>query len=109
MTEPTPVLLVDLSSIGHPIWHVSQAEPDPDYTSQRTAAIVRKLAADHPHTAICCDACWIVPKGTRRPTYKANRPVREEALAPPDRPRPRGAGGRRLPRVAKKTASRATT
>ena len=56
MTDATPVLLVDLSSIGHPIWHVSQQEPDPDYTSQRTAAIVRKLAADHPHTAICCDA-----------------------------------------------------
>ena len=39
MTDTAPVLLVDLSSIGHPIWHMSQAEPDPDYTSQRTAAI----------------------------------------------------------------------
>ena len=50
-----------------------------DYTSQRTAAIVRKLAADHPHTAICCDA----PGSFRKEldaTYKANRPVREEAL-----------------------------
>ena len=79
MTEPTPVLLVDLSSIGHPIWHVSQAEPDPDYTSQRTAAIVRMLAYDHPHTAICCDA----PGSFRKeldPTYKANRPAAEAAL-----------------------------
>ena len=79
MTEPTPVLLVDLSSIGHPIWHVSQQEPDPDYTSQRTAAIVRKLAADHPHTAICCDA----PGSFRKEldaTYKANRPAQEAAL-----------------------------
>ena len=56
MTEPTPVLLVDLSSIGHPIWHVSQKEPDPDYTSQRTATIVRKLASHYTHTAICCDS-----------------------------------------------------
>ena len=46
MTDPTPVLLVDLSSIGHPIWHVSQQEPDPNHTSQRTAAIVRQLAAE---------------------------------------------------------------
>ena len=79
MTEPTPVLLVDLSSIGHPIWHVSQAEPDPDYTSQRTAAIVRMLASDYPHAAICCDA----PGSFRKeldPTYKANRPAAEAAL-----------------------------
>ena len=79
MTDPSPVLLVDLSSIGHPIWHVSQAEPDPDYTSQRTAAIVRKLAADHPHTAICCDSGSSFRK-IADPTYKANRPAAEAAL-----------------------------
>ena len=57
MTDPTPVLLVDLSSASvHPIWHVSQKEPDPDYTSQRTATIVRKLASNYTHTAICCDS-----------------------------------------------------
>ena len=75
----TPVLLVDLSSIGHPIWHVSGAEPDPDYTSQRTVAAVMKLAADHPHTAICCDA----PGSFRKDldvTYKANRPLAVAAL-----------------------------
>ena len=80
MTEPTPVLLVDLSSIGHPIWHVSQAEPDPDHTSQRTAAIVRQLAADHPHTAICCDAPGPSFRKDADPTYKANRPQQEAAL-----------------------------
>ena len=79
MTEPSPVLLVDLSSIGHPIWHVSQQEPDPDYTSQRTAAVVRKLAADHPHAAICCDAPGSFRKDAD-PTYKANRPQQEAAL-----------------------------
>lgn len=74
-----PVLLIDLSSIAHPIWHMSQAEPDPDHTSQRTAAIVRRLAADHPHTAICCDS----PTSFRKEldaTYKANRPEAEAAL-----------------------------
>ena len=74
-----PVLLIDLSSIGHPIWHVSQQEPDPDYTSQRIVAIVRQLASEHPHTAICCDS----PISFRKdidPTYKANRPPAQAAL-----------------------------
>ena len=79
MTESSAVLLVDLSSIGHPIWHVSGAEPDPDYTSQRTVAAVLKLAADHPHTAICCDAPGSFRKDAD-PTYKANRPAQEAAL-----------------------------
>ena len=54
-------------------------EPDPDYTSQRTAAIVRQLASDHPHTAICCDAPGSFRKDAD-PTYKANRPQQEAAL-----------------------------
>ena len=73
------VLLIDLSSIAHPLWHVSQQEPDPDYTSQRIAAVVRELAADHPHAAICCDS----PISFRKdidPTYKANRPAQQAAL-----------------------------
>ena len=80
MTDAPPVLLIDLSSIGHPIWHVSQQEPDPDYTSQRTAAVVRKLASDHPHTAICCDAPGPSFRKDADPTYKANRPQQEAAL-----------------------------
>ena len=80
MTDAPPVLLIDLSSIGHPIWHVSQQEPDPDHTSQRTAAVVRKLAADHPHTAICCDAPGPSFRKDADPTYKANRPQQEAAL-----------------------------
>ena len=75
----SPVLLIDLSSIAHPIWHMSGSEPDPNHTSQRTVAAVLKLAADHPHTAICCDS----PKSFRKeldPTYKANRPPAEAPL-----------------------------
>ena len=73
------VLLIDLSSIGHPIWHISSQEPDPNYTSQRTAAVIRELAADHPHAAICCDS----PQSFRKDldaTYKANRPPAQAAL-----------------------------
>ena len=76
---PAEVLLIDLSSLAHPIWHASQQEPDPDYTSQRTAAIVRQLAAEHPHAAICCDS----PQSFRKEldeTYKANRPATDAAL-----------------------------
>ena len=73
------ILLVDLSSIAHPIWHMSQAEPDPDHTSQATAAIVRSLAANHPHTAICCDSRSSFRKDAD-PTYKANRPAGEAPL-----------------------------
>ena len=78
MSEST-VLLIDLSSIGHPVWHVSQQEPDPNYTSQRTAAVVRELAAEHPHAAICCDSRTSFRKELD-PTYKANRPEAEAAL-----------------------------
>ena len=78
--QPNPaVLLIDLSSIAHPIWHTSQAEPDPDHTSQRTAAVVRNLAANHPHTAICCDSKSSFRKELDE-TYKANRPAQEAPL-----------------------------
>ena len=80
MTDTAPVLLVDLSSIGHPIWHMSQAEPDPDYTSQRIVATVLKLAADHPHAAICCDAPGPSFRKEVDPTYKANRPAQQAPL-----------------------------
>ena len=77
--EIPAVLLVDLSSIAHPIWHMSQAEPDPDHTSQSTVAAVRRLAADHPYTAICCDS-GVSFRKELDPTYKANRPKAEAPL-----------------------------
>ena len=82
MTETTAipaVLLIDLSSIGHPIWHMSQQEPDPDHTSQQIVAKVRSLASEHPHTAICCDSKTSFRKELD-PTYKANRPKAEAPL-----------------------------
>ena len=74
-----PVLLIDLSSIAHPIWHMSQQEADPDYTSQQIVAKVRSLAAEHPHTAICCDSKTSFRKEIDE-TYKANRPPSEAPL-----------------------------
>ena len=77
--ESPAVLLIDLSSIAYPIWHTSQAEPDPDHTSQRTAAVVRSLASNHPHTAICCDSRSNFRKELDS-SYKANRPESEAPL-----------------------------
>ena len=79
MPDEEPVLLIDLSSIGHPIWHVSQQEPDPDYTSHQTVAVVHRLAADYQYAAICCDSSTSFRKELD-PTYKANRPKAEAAL-----------------------------
>lgn len=73
------IALIDLSSIAHPIWHMSQSEPDPNATSTKVVARVRTLALNHLHAAICCDA----GRSFRRdlaPTYKANRPPSEAPL-----------------------------
>lgn len=77
--KSSELVLVDLSSIAYPIWHTSQAEPDPNRTSQQIVARVRALASSHPHAAICCD----LGKSFRHDlaaSYKANRPEREAAL-----------------------------
>jgi 5'-3' exonuclease len=72
------LLLIDLSSLAHPIFHMSGAEPDPNHVSTQVVARVRALASDHPHAAVCCDD----GKSFRAevdPTYKAQRP---EPIAP---------------------------
>jgi hypothetical protein len=73
------IVLVDLSSIAHPIWHMSQSDPDPDATANGTVAKVHSLAAGQPHVAVCCDSgkSWRCEVSA---DYKANRPEREEAL-----------------------------
>lgn len=73
------VLLIDLSSLAHPIWHQSQAEPDPNSTSQKIVARVRALATSHQYAAICCDAGKSFRKDLS-PAYKANRPEADASL-----------------------------
>lgn len=73
----TEVALIDLSSIAYPIWHMSGAQPDPDYCSQQIVARVRSLTANHPKAAICCDKGKSF-RAELNPAYKANRP---EAIA----------------------------
>jgi 5'-3' exonuclease len=73
------LLLIDLSSIVHPIWHVSQSDPNPDATSIAAVDRVRQLAARFPTAAVCCDS----GKSFRKeldPTYKAQRPAQDAPL-----------------------------
>lgn len=74
----TEIVLIDLSSIAHPIWHMSAAEPDPNRASQLIVARVRALANGHRHVAICCDSGKSF-RAEIAPSYKANRP---ESVAP---------------------------
>ena len=66
------ILLVDLASIGHAMWHVCANEPDPNAASIKTVERVRALASGQPHVAICLDS----PPYFRMdvsPDYKAKR------------------------------------
>lgn len=75
----TEIVLIDLSSIAHPIWHMSQSEPDPNHASQQIAARVRTLANSHPHVAVCCDSGRSFRHDVDA-TYKANRPEKDAPL-----------------------------
>lgn len=73
------VVLIDLSSIAHPIWHMSASEPDPNHASQQIVARVRALANGHPKVAVCCDSGRSFRKDIAD-SYKANRPPAEAPL-----------------------------
>jgi len=72
-------VLIDLSSIAYPIWMTSSSEPDPNAVSTKIVARIRNLASNQPHVAICCDKGRSF-RAELAPSYKANRPPREEAL-----------------------------
>ena len=79
MSDKPEVVLIDLSSICHQIYHVSASEPDPDHTSKATVTRVHALASGNLHVAVCCDS----GRSFRRDIsadYKANRPERDEIL-----------------------------
>lgn len=73
------IMLVDLSSLAHPIWHMAQSDPDPNKASTQIVARVRALSANHPATAIACDSGRSFRKDISD-TYKANRPQAEATL-----------------------------
>jgi 5'-3' exonuclease len=66
------IVLIDFSSIAHPVWHMASNDPNPDATSIGIIAKVRALASGQPHVALCLDS----PKSFRKEmdaTYKAAR------------------------------------
>lgn len=73
-------VLIDLSSLAYPIWHVTQSEPDPNHASGQIVARVRALAQAHRHVAVCVDSGKSF-RATIDPEYKGNRPERDERLA----------------------------
>lgn len=78
-TVAAELVLIDLSSIAHPIWHMSQSDPHPNHTSQQIVARVRALASTHPHAAVCCD-CGKSFRVEIAASYKANRPESDAPL-----------------------------
>ncbi len=75
----TNILLIDLSSIAHPIFHVEASNPDPNATSTKTVERVRALASGQPFCAVCCDSGRSFRKDID-PQYKAQRPETDAAL-----------------------------
>lgn len=73
------ILLIDLSSICHPLFHTSASDPDPNATSTKTVARVRALASGQPHVAVCCDSGRSFRKDLSA-DYKANRPASDATL-----------------------------
>ncbi len=73
------LVLIDLSSILHPIWHMSATEPDPNHTSTASVAKVRALASGQAHVAVCCDSGRSF-RAEIDPTYKATRGERDATL-----------------------------
>ena len=73
------LVVIDLSSIAYPIWHTSQANPDPNHASQQIVARVVALANGHPHVAVCCDSGRSF-RHELSPSYKATRPEHDASL-----------------------------
>jgi 5'-3' exonuclease len=73
------VVLIDLSSVLYPIWHMSQNEPDTNHTSTATVAKVRALASGQPYVAVCCDSGRSF-RADIDPSYKATRGERDATL-----------------------------
>lgn len=73
------VLLLDMSSLVHPLFHVSGSEPDPNWTSNKALQVARGLASKYPFMAVCLDKGRSFRKDID-PQYKANRGEKDGAL-----------------------------
>jgi 5'-3' exonuclease len=49
------ILLVDVSAIAHPAWHVTADDPNPNAMSEAIVSRVRSLAGDHDRVAVCVE------------------------------------------------------
>jgi 5'-3' exonuclease len=80
VSEPVEtIVLIDLSSLVYPLWHMSAKEPDPNWTHVQALARIRVLAQGHRHVAVCADSRRSLRKELD-PTYKANRPPADEPV-----------------------------
>ena len=75
----TTIVLVDLSSIAHQLFHVTANDPNPDATSIKTVERVRALASGQPHVAVCMDGPPYFRKDID-PAYKAQRDKENNAV-----------------------------
>lgn len=67
------VVLIDMGSLAHPIWHMSQSDPDANATSTKIVERVRALASGQPHVAVCYDTGRSF-RHEISPEYKSQRP-----------------------------------
>lgn len=75
------IVLIDFSSIAHPIWHTtdSEREQNPNAMSTAIVAKVRALASGQPHVALCLDSRKSFRKELSA-DYKAGREAKPEAF-----------------------------
>jgi 5'-3' exonuclease len=71
------IVLIDFSSIAHPVWHIAANDPNPNATSIGIIAKVHALASGQPHVALCLDSRKSFRKQLDA-TYKASRESKPE-------------------------------
>lgn len=72
-------LLIDFSSVVHPIYRMSGTDPNPNATAERAVAKVRALASGEAFVGIAVDTGRTF-RHDLSPDYKANRPERDAVL-----------------------------